>query len=251
MSIELKDARHELDVLEKFINNPELIMSDLSAYGVSDYDFLFRNITINGRRFYASLLEYLKQVEVFNNDDIFLTPYSDGDNVTVKISSFEEFRSHKIMCIDFINHTYKIIDDCIKYYNKIMNDEPKYEPYKMIPKIQDFLKEYENYTLKRRLTNVGKSLFNKDKTCSVRISDFFFNLFVSKKYLKKILDEEYKRAEEANKCLKKSYDEDVEKQKLYIQKAPEQIRKIEQKQEEIIKYLSKYGFKEKIEGDQL
>ena len=48
MSIELKDARHELDVLEKFINNPELIMSDLSAYGVSDYDFLFRNITING-----------------------------------------------------------------------------------------------------------------------------------------------------------------------------------------------------------
>lgn len=33
MSIELKDARHELDVLEKFINNPELIMSDLSAYG--------------------------------------------------------------------------------------------------------------------------------------------------------------------------------------------------------------------------
>ena len=31
MSIELKDARHELDVLEKFINNPELIMSDLSV----------------------------------------------------------------------------------------------------------------------------------------------------------------------------------------------------------------------------
>ena len=112
MSIELKDARHELDILEKFINNPELIMSDLSAYGVSDYDFLFRNITINGRTFYASLIEYLKQVEVFNDDDIFLTPYSDGDNVTVKISSFEEFRSHKIMCIDFINHTYKIIDDC-------------------------------------------------------------------------------------------------------------------------------------------
>ena len=44
MSIELKDARHELDILEKFVNNPELIMSDLSAYEVSDYDFLFRNI---------------------------------------------------------------------------------------------------------------------------------------------------------------------------------------------------------------
>ena len=89
MSIELKDARHELDVLEKFINNPELIMSDLSAYEVSDYDFLFRNITVNGKTFYAAMMEYLKQIEIFNNDDIFLTPYSDVDNVTVKISSFD------------------------------------------------------------------------------------------------------------------------------------------------------------------
>lgn len=238
MSIELKDARHELDILEKFINNPELIMSDLSAYGVSDYDFLFRNITVNGKTFHAAMMEYLKQIEIFN--DIFLTPYSDVNNVTVKISSFDEFRSQNIMCIDFINHTYKIIDDCIKYYNKIMNDEPEYEP----NEIQGILKRYENYTFKKRLANARHCLFNKDKTCSVRILDFFFSLFVSKKYLRKILDKEYKRVERINKSLKKGYDEDVEKQKLYIQKAPEQIRKIEQKQKEIIKYLSKYGFKE-------
>ena len=191
MSIELKDARHELDVLEKFINNPELIMSDLSAYEVSDYDFLFRNITVNGKTFYAAMMEYLKQIEIFNNDDIFLTPYSDVDNVTVKISSFDEFHSQNIMCIDFINHTYRIIDDCIKYYNKIMNDEPKYEPYET----QDIFKRYENYTFKKRLANAQHCLFNKDKTCSVRISDFFFSLFVSKQYLKKIFDNEYKRAE--------------------------------------------------------
>lgn len=245
MSIELKDARHELDVLEKFINNPELIMSDLSVYKVSDYDFLFRNITVNGKTFHAAMMEYLKQIEIFN--DIFLAPYSDVDNVTVKISSFDEFRSQNIMCIDFINHTYKIIDDCIKYYNKIMNDEPEYEP----NEIQGILKRYENYTFKKRLANARHCLFNKDKTCSVRILDFFFSLFVSNKYLKKTLDKEYKRVERINKSLKKGYDEDVEKQKLYIQKAPEQIRKIEQKQKEIAKYLSKYGFKEKTEGDQL
>lgn len=245
MSIELKDARHELDILEKFINNPELIMSDLSVYKVSDYDFLFRNITVNDKTFHAAMMEYLKQIEIFNNDDIFLTPYSDVNNVTVKISSFDEFHSQNIMCIDFINHTYKIIDDCIKYYNKIMNDEPEYEP----NEIQGILKRYENYTFKKRLANARHCLFNKDKTCSVRILDFFFSLFVSKQYLKKIFDKEYKRAEEANKILKKSYDEDVEKQKLYIQKAPEQIRKIEQKQKEIIKYLSKYGFKEIIKDN--
>lgn len=244
MNIELKDARHELDILEKFINNPELIMSDLSTYGVSDYDFLFRNITVNGKTFYASLIEYLKQVEVFNDDDIFLTPYSNVDNVTVKISSFEEFRSQNIMCIDFINHTYKIIDDCIKYYNRIMNDEPEYK----LNEIQDIFKKYENYTLRKRLAVAWNDFLNKDKTRSVRILDFFFSLFVSKQYLQKILDKEYKRVERINKSLKKGYDEDVEKQKLYIQKAPEQIRKIEQKQKEIVKYLSKYGFKEKIEG---
>ena len=103
MSIELKDARHELDVLEKFINNPELIMSDLSVYKVSDYDFLFRNITVNNKTFYAAMMEYLKQIEIFNNDDIFLTPYSDVDNVTVKISSFDEYvhRFHKSYLQDY------------------------------------------------------------------------------------------------------------------------------------------------------
>lgn len=67
MSIELKDARHELDILENFINNPELIMSDLSVYGISDYNFLFKNITVNGKTFYASLIEYLKQAAIAVN----------------------------------------------------------------------------------------------------------------------------------------------------------------------------------------
>lgn len=145
----------------------------------------------------------------------------------------------------FINNleTEKMLtDDNVKYYNKIMKNKYEYEPYE----IQDIFKRYENYTFKKRLANARHCLFNKDKTCSVRIFDFLFSLFVSKKYLKKILDKEYGRVEEANKCLKKSYDEDIERQKLYIRKAPEQIRKIEQKQKEIAKYLSKYGFKEII-----
>ena len=96
MSIELKDARHELDVLEKFINNPELIMSDLSVYRVSDYDFLFRNITVNGKTFYTAMMEYLKQIEIFNNDDISLSPYLNR-NVRVSISSFEEFDNQLIL----------------------------------------------------------------------------------------------------------------------------------------------------------
>lgn len=237
MSIELKDARHELDVLEEFINNPELIMSDLSVYGVSDYDFLFRNITVNGKTFHTSLMEYLKQIKVFNNTDISLTPYWD---VRVSMSSFEKL-NNQIMYIDFINHTYQLINDNIKYYNRVINGECVYAPYE----VQDIFKRYENYTLKKRLAVAWSNLFNKDKTCRVRILDFFFSLFVSKKYLKKALDKEYRRVEEANKCLKKRYNEDIKRQEFYKKNAPEQIRKIEQKQKEIVAYLSKYGFKEK------
>ena len=35
MSIELKDARHELDILEKFINNP-----DLSKYCIRCFHYI-------------------------------------------------------------------------------------------------------------------------------------------------------------------------------------------------------------------
>lgn len=240
MSIELKDARHELDVLEKFINNPELIMSDLSVYGVSDYNFLFGNITVNGKTFHTVMMKYLKQIEIFNNDDISLSPDL-NENVRISISSFEKF-NNQIMCIDFINHTYKLTDDNVKYYNRVINGECVYAPYE----VQDIFKRYENYTLKKRLAVAWNNLFNKDKTCRVRILDFFFSLFVSKKYLLNKIDKEYRRVEEANKCLKKRYDEDIERQKLYKQKVPEQIRKIEQKQKEIVAYLSKYGFKEII-----
>ena len=239
MSIELKDARHELDVLEEFINNPELIMSDLSAYGVSDYDFLFQNITVNGKTFYDAMMEYLKQIEIFNNDDISLFPYLNR-NIRVSISSFEKF-NNQIMYIDFINHTYQLINDNIKYYNRVINGECVYAPYE----VQDIFKRYENYTLKKRLAVAWNNLFNKDKTCRVRILDFFFSLFVSKKYLLNKIDKEYKRVEEANKCLKKRYDEDIKRQEFYKKNAPKQIRKIEQKQKEIVAYLSKYGFKEK------
>lgn len=67
-------------------------------------------------------------------------------------------------------------------------------------------------------------------------------LFVSKRYLKKILDREHTIINEKNELLKKKYDKDIRKQNLYLKKAPDQILKIEQKQKEIVSYLSGYGF---------
>lgn len=52
-----------------------------------------------------------------------------------------------------------------------------------------------------------------------------------------------------NEFLKEKYDKDIRKQNFYLQKAPNQILKIEQKQKEIVNYLSRYGFTEYNDAD--
>lgn len=81
------------------------------------------------------------------------------------------------------------------------------------------------------------------------MQDFLYSLFVSKRYLKKILDREHIKICEKNEFLKEKYDKDIRKQNFYLQKAPNQILKIEQKQKEIVNYLSLYGFTEYNDAD--
>lgn len=98
------------------------------------------------------------------------------------------------------------------------------------------------HSLRKRLAVARRCFADKNKTRWVRMQDFFYCLFVSKRYLKKILDREHTIINEKNELLKKKYDKDIRKQNLYLQKAPDQILKIEQKQKEIVSYLSGYGF---------
>ena len=48
LSIELQEARKELDILENLANNPQLILTDLFGGGTSELNFLYQ-VNIKGK----------------------------------------------------------------------------------------------------------------------------------------------------------------------------------------------------------
>lgn len=239
MSMELNEIRNKLDLFEKCINNPELLMSESFADEITKYS-LFYNITKNGKSFFDYLVGYLYNISAFKNTKIRV----ESDKIFITIPSLDSINDlilyDKIIKIDIETHTYTVMNEGIDNYSKIMNMKYSFESYEL----NGFLKKFENYSIKKRFSTAYSCLHNKDKNIKVRLSDFLFCLFVSKRYISKILNKEYEKLNTSNKCLKKRYDENISLQKYYLEKAPEHIIKIKNKQDEIIKYLYKYHFKE-------
>lgn len=239
MSIELYEARRKLDIFEKGINNPEIFMS---ASFADIFDNLLRGITLNQKGVFDYVEDYLNQLDIFRETKIDISL----ECITVSLPSIDEDNSYdRIIWISFENHTYKVLNKSIKQYREVMNRTYTYEP----QEIRDIFKRYENYSLMKRITVARRCLVCKNKTPWIRMQDFLFSLFVSKRYLKKILDREHIKICEKNEFLKEKYDKDIRKQNFYLQKAPNQILKIEQKQKEIVNYLSRYGFTEYNDAD--
>lgn len=234
MSIELIEVKKKIDIFEKTINNPELLLSEEIVTDIDSYNLLI-NITLNGKDYFDYLIDYLSKINVFADTKIRL----DINKIIISIPSLDKYKKNDvIMSINLEKHTYKIINKCIDDYKAIMSKD-----YVLMQKeLPDFFKKYENYTLKQRFLTAYRNLMNKNKTKIVRIQDCLFNLFVSKKYIQQCLNKEYKKIDEINKANKKIYDKNIELQKFYLQKAQNHINKIEQKQIEIIKYLSRYRF---------
>lgn len=239
MSMELKEIRNKLNLFEKFVDNPELLMSESFADEITKYS-LFYNITKNGKSFFDYLVDYFNNISVFKDTKIRI----ELDKIFVTIPSLDSINDlvlyDKIFEIDICKHTYTVINDGINKYSKIMNMKYSFEPYEL----NEFLKNFENYTIKKRFSTAHYYLHNKNKNIKVRLSDSLFCLFITKKYISKILNKEYEKINTSNKCLKKRYDENIALQKYYLEKAPEHIIKIKNKQNEIMKYLYKYNFKE-------
>lgn len=239
MSIELQEARKKLDIFEKGANNPEIFMS---ASFAELFDNLLRDITVNQKDVFDYVEEYLNQLDVFKETKIDISL----ENITVSLPSIDEDNSNdKILWISFEHHTYKVLNKSIKQYREVMNETYTYEPQEM----SNIFTRFENYSLRKRLAVARCCLADKNKTRWVRMQDFLYCLFVSKRYLKKILDREHTIINEKNELLKKKYDKDIRRQNLYLQKAPDQILKIEQKQKEIVSYLSGCGFTQYNDAD--
>ncbi len=57
MSIELIEAKKKLDIFEKTINNPELLLSKDIVTDIDSYNLLM-NITLNGKDYFDYLIFY-------------------------------------------------------------------------------------------------------------------------------------------------------------------------------------------------
>lgn len=194
MSIELYEARRKLDIFEKGVNNPEIFMSTSFA-GI--FDNLLRGITVNQKGVLDYVEDYLNQLDIFRETKIDVSL----ECITVSLPSIDEDNSYdRIIWISFENHTYKVLNKSIKQYSEVMNKTYTYEP----QEIRDIFKRYENYSLMKRITVARRCLVCKNKTLWIRMQDFLYSLFVSKRYLKKILDREHIKICEKMNFLKRN-----------------------------------------------
>lgn len=241
MGIDINEAREQLCILEECVNNPELILTKLFKNKVSGTNFL-RQIRINNKYVFDCLLEYLETLPIFDNCELKCSSYDLNIYMdAIKYRSNEEFYSPDlILIINMDDKTYSICDDSLKSYRRIINKEYKYEP----KELSDFWKKFDNLTLSKRFKNAFCSL-SSNKKLHVRISDFFFYLFVSKRTVNKKLDNEKRKIENINENDLKYYNLNIKRQSFYKEVFPAFERKVMNKQKEIVEYLISLGYKEK------
>lgn len=239
MGIELQKAKEKLDMIEKLANNPELILTDLYSKGLSDSNFFYQ-VHVKGKYLLEYLTDYLEKQSVFNNTIIKL----DYHKLNIYIPSLkrkpQEFQQDdKIMKIDIEKRTYVLCDDFLEKYKRIMNANYELE----LCELSDFWKQFEDLSFKNRIKNTFKELGSKHKL-NVKLSNFLFFLIVREKTVQPSLDKEKKRIDDKNKHNLDIYNSNIELQKFYNKKAPDQIKKGQVKQKELKRYFSNLGFKE-------
>lgn len=245
MSIELQEARKELDILENLANNPQLILTDLFGGGTSELNFLYQ-VNIKGKYILDYLIEYLKTLKIFNNTKL---KFQSGDLrvyvYSLKHGEYQEYQPDDgIMEIDIENKTFFVSESCIKNYEKVMNEN--YELETVV--LDEYWQKLTDLSLKNRLYQVKKLLFS-NKKLHIKIADTYFWLVavLMKKYKEKIkkgLDKEIARIDERNQYNEKEFYRKIDLQNFYKGKAPEHIKQIRSKQKEIVDYLVGLGYKE-------
>lgn len=119
MSIELIEVKKKIDIFEKTINNPELLLSEEIVTDIDSYNLLI-NITLNGKDYFDYLIDYLSKINVFADTKIRL----DINKIIISIPSLDKYKKNDvIMSINLEKHTYKIINKCIDDYKAIMSKD--------------------------------------------------------------------------------------------------------------------------------
>lgn len=236
MGIELESAKKTFEIIERLKSEPKLILTEK----LPD-NYLLYNVQIDKKDIFDYLKEYLYNLKVFseckiqNNNERFL--------ICIEPLRFGEYTKYinddKVVKIDVIKHTYKIINKSIEEYEMIMRKNYQLN----LKELDNYWEKFINLTFKKRILNAIKSLVTRKKM-HIRLLDFVFWLSVSKKKVEKALDRECKKIKEINDNRVNEYNKNINEQKYYLQYAPEHIQKIKSKQKEIVEFLISNGYHE-------
>lgn len=236
MSLSIEEAKRTLNIMECYKNDPKLLLTNEIPN-----NSLIYTVKLDGKVIFDYLIEYLYTLEIFQGCNIknkyekfLITTYP------LRYGKYAKFISDdKIIIFDIIEHKYKIINNDINEYEKIMN-----ENYVLKTKELDkFWECFVDLSLKKRIKNAIKALKTKKKI-HIRILDFIFWLKVRKKTIKDMLNVKYEEIKTINQNRIEEYYNNINKQKYYIQYAPKHINNIKCKQKEIAEYLQSLGYVE-------
>jgi len=241
MSISIEEARDDIDILEKLVDNPALILKRIFADRLSTSRLLY-HVIINGKYVMDYFREYLNAQPEFKGCEIQndRQEFSISVPAIASIESFHPSQPDVILQFDVQEQTYEVIDGCIKYYNDTIDKRYNFKE----RELDDFLKSLKDLSLKSRVCNAFKALRSKKKPW-IRVRDFSFWLYMPKAKRKKISDiieEEQDTINRLNKDDRKDNEICLAEQEMYRLKAPTHIADIREKQSRIVKFLELYGY---------
>lgn len=241
MSIDLQEARRELDIIEQLSDRPDLLLTKLFSDGSSGVNFLYQ-ININGKYIMDFLKDCLLTIYPFGNCQIENNAYIFSLYLpALKFGKYSDFDSDDLIAkIDLNNRTYRLFTECICNYESVM--AAKYDL--KIIKLSDWWLRFTDLSLKNRLRQV-RNVICSDRKMLVKFSDIYFWLVLTDQRKKKIqdaLERESKKITYSNNYEKEKYDENIERQKYFKKFAPDHIENIKLKQGEIEEYLNDFGY---------
>lgn len=245
MSVELKEARKILDTMEYLGDNPELIMTDLYKDGIDYHNFL-TNVNINGKTIIEILFQYLQSLDVFEGCIVYGADHSIvySDRIFIYVPSLKcgnnqgFITDDKIMIINVDDKSYKLSSKAIDDYVDSINEKYDLMSFELSP----FWKKYENFNLKNRIKNAFLSL-RSSKKMHIRLWDFIYILFCSRKKIDSCVDKEKEKVRVKNESELKYYNERIERQNILKENFPEHIDMIRDKQNKIAGFLTSIGYR--------
>ncbi len=238
MSIELAEARRKLDVFEKCIKEPSLILTEEFSQEVSGSNFL-RHVKFEDKDIMVYLVDHLYTLNAFKGSILKFSGYTlYVYQPALKYGEFKEFQADDLVFkVTLDDRRFKACKKSIDSYIDIMQAEYELE----VVKLDAFWKQFEDLTWKKRVNNAFNSL-KSSKKWYVKITDFIFHLCFNIKRIAEGLEREKGRVKSANEYNEYEYHRKCDLQAYYQLNAPMHLYGIYAKQSALTSYFSECGF---------